>query len=266
MSKNLITNTNKYSTLKVGNHTIQTLTIDNETYSPIRELLVALGVTKEESVSIYMNTNNRNYVRNIKNNSESIQFVYTLKFKFKDGKYYNTDSLNLKDIFKFVATLLPRNKALKDKANRYFFKMEEIALGKAPTDKERLESKQTRKLFTDVISTLSANHLYFNTATNYVYKIAFGMDSAEIRKLFNLSEKAVVRKFLSDKCLNHVKAIEGMIASQPISTKDDLKKLKDSIQLIFKPIKIEVREDTKIITKEERVLLTKDIGGNNIND
>lgn len=257
MSKNLITNTNNYSTMKVGNHTIQTLTIDNETYSPIRELLVALGVTSEESVRNYMITGNRNYVRNIKNNPVAVQTVLQLKFQSKDGKYYNTDSLNLKDIFKFVQILSPRNKVLKDKANRYFFKMEEVVLGTTQSKIQRKDNKNVNKLFNDYIFSLDG---YYDKAhqniAKQISKVAFDLYPKEIRDKYNIKG----RDDYSLESNNYISFLENLAMNLHIESGDTTLNnlyyviIKETIKNMFKP---KLFIPLSLCTKTKRILLDK---------
>lgn len=255
MSKNLITNTNNYSTMKVGNHTIQTLTIDNETYSPIRELLVALGVTSEENSKRYMKSHNSNYYRNI--TSVGVQLAHPLKFKFKDGKYYNTDSLNLKDIFKFVAILSPRNKALKDKANKYFFKMEEIALGTTQSKIQRKENKNVNKLFNDYIFSLDE---YYDKAhqniAKQISKVAFDLYPKEIRDKYNIKG----RDDYSLESNNYISFLENLAMNLHIESGDTTLNnlyyviIKETIKNMFKP---KLFIPLSLCTKTKRILLDK---------
>lgn len=246
---------------------IQSQIVDGIKYFRLRDVLECLRVTNnykryimQEEVQSLLNNG---YLK--EDNSVGTFKIEVLKFYAEDSKLYKQYSIAEEDINDFIFQLKPRCKHLKPflnkMTNKYIKLRRELQTGAIPTSKNRVASKRIRKCYTDMIKELSSNHWYYSTATDYVYKLAFNMKASDIRKIFQIPEKTVVVKYLSDECLDAYNSVQGVLALTGFETKEELKNKYEFFKTIIKPIKVTVREDSSVktitYTETKRIINTK---------
>lgn len=246
---------------------IQSQIVDGIKYFRLRDVLECLRVTRNYEKYIgqveVQSLLNNGYIK--EDGSTYLFKIGVLKFYAEDNKLRDQYSIAEEDINDFIFQLKPRCKHLKPflnkMTNKYIKLRKELQTGSIPTGKNRIASKRIRKCYTDMIKDLSSSYWYYATATDYVYKLAFNMKASDIRKLFQIPEKAIAVKYLSDECLDAYNSVQGVLALTGFETKEELKNKYEFFKTIIKPIKVTVREDSMVksitYTETKRIIKTK---------
>jgi phage regulator Rha-like protein len=165
------------------------------------------------------------------------------KTRTRSFEYYKVESAQALQLMATYATpvgnFMRRVLDAYIRALQEWYKAFETVKGKTVIE-ARKESKERRRLFTDVLKAWGAKPFDYARATNIGYKNAFGLVSsqmeAQIREAFNLGEKKISnRDYMDAKCLSVIGSYETMAA---IAINTSGTGLKDADKIVAKAASI----------------------------